>query len=129
MGMRRVMIAVAALALALMAMPAADLSAQVAAPIVPTPAPAPTPAPTPFALPTSETFSCSCSSPGQPVIWMGQVSASSYVLAEQAAKGACLGYLGSKPISPFIQPPSSSIFGAPAQALSAPKQCTSCACN
>ncbi len=129
MGMRRVMIAAAALGLALMAMPAADLRAQVAAPIVPTPPPAPTPAPTPFAPLTARTFSCSCSSPGQPVIWMGRVSASSYILAEQAAKGGCLGYVGSKPVSPFIQPPSSNIFGAPAQALAAPKQCTSCACN
>jgi len=131
-GMRRAsiaLIAVAALGLALAAMPSARLNAQEIAPVVPTPAPTPIPPPTPIAAPTAQSFSCSCSSPGQPVAWMGRLSASSYVLAEQAAKGQCLGYLGSKPVSPFIQPPSGTVFGAPAQALTAPKQCTSCACN
>ena len=131
-GVRRALIApaaVAALGLALAVMPPARLNAQVAAPVVPTPAPASTPAPTPIAAPTAQAFSCSCSSPGQPVAWMGRLSASSYLMAEQAAKGRCLAYLGSKPVSPFIQPPSSNTFGAPAQVLTAPKQCTSCACN
>src|ERR1700688_4776579 len=97
-GVRRALIApaaVAALGLALAVMPPARLNAQVAAPVVPTPAPASTPAPTPIAAPTAQAFSCSCSSPGQPVAWMGRLSASSYLMAEQAAKGQCLRYLGS----------------------------------
>jgi len=126
--MRRVLIAMAALGLAWAAMPS-RLNAQAVAPVVPTPVPATTPAPTPIAAHTAQIFSCSCSSPGQPVAWMGRLSASSYVMARQAAQGACLGYLGSKPISPLIQPPSSSLLSAPTQALTAPKQCTACACN
>lgn len=130
-GMRRAsiaLIAAAALGLALAAMPSASLNAQVAAPVVPTPVPAPTPAPTPIAAPTPQTFSCSCSSPGQPVAWMGRLSASSYVLAEQAAQGRCLAYLVSQPGSPFIQPPTSTLL-AQTQALALPRRCNACACN
>jgi hypothetical protein len=126
-GMPRALIAVAALGLALAAMPSARLNAQ-EAPVVATPVPTLTPAPTPVAAPTPQTFSCSCSSPGQPVVWMGRLSASSYVLAEQAARGQCLGYLNTQPGSPFVQPPSSS-FLAQTQALPGPKRCQTCACN
>ncbi len=126
-GIRRVLIATAALGLVLAAMPCGELRAQ-AVPIVATPVPVPTPAPTPIPAPTPKVFSCSCYAPGQPVAWMGRLSASNYILAEQAAQGQCLGYLSTEPGSPLIQPPSSTVL-AQTQPLAIPRRCTNCACN
>ena len=37
-------------------------------------------------------FNCSCSGPGQPTHWMGQVTAAGYLSASQSASGACVSY-------------------------------------
>jgi len=53
-------------------------------------------APTPtVAAPTPgpQVFNCSCSSSGQPTNWMGQVDASGFFAARQAATGACLAFV------------------------------------
>lgn len=42
-------------------------------------------------------FNCSCSGPGTPNHWMGQVTASGYSSASQAASGACVAYNQGKP--------------------------------
>jgi hypothetical protein len=52
-------------------------------------------APTPtMAAPTPgpQVFNCTCSSSGHPTNWMGQVDASGFFAARQAATGACLAF-------------------------------------
>ncbi len=44
-------------------------------------------------------FNCSCSGPGQPTHWMGQVTAAGYLSASQSASGACVSYNKGKPPS------------------------------
>jgi hypothetical protein len=122
------LIAAAALAVTTLAIPAIAF-AQAA---VPSPAPTPSITPTPQATPTPvlHAFRCSCSTPGQPVVWAGQVSALNFFSARQAAVGHCLSAIGAKPVSPLI-PPASLPFTA---ALPTPlppmfNPCSSCACN
>src|ERR1700686_5374811 len=70
-------VALAALALWAALVVPRDLRAQVVAPVV-GPSPTPTIAPTPTPRATPQAFSCSCSSPGQQVVWSGRLSASNY---------------------------------------------------
>ena len=72
------------------------------------------PIPTPQATPATRVFNCSCFGPGAPTHWIGQVAATSYFGARQAATGACLAFKR-EPTSPFI-PPRGQAF-APAATL------------
>ena len=94
--------------------PPNPLVAPVPAPSAPAPLPAPVqpeglpslavvPSP-PAALPTpvARTFNCSCFGPATGTSWAGQVSASGYFAARQAATGACLTYNKSKHIAPPV---------------------------
>jgi hypothetical protein len=59
-----------------------------------------TPAPTP------RVFRCTCNGPGFPTSWVGGVSASSYILADQQASKACVAYnLNANAQSPYINQP------------------------
>lgn len=102
---------------------------------VPTPMPtlAPTPTITPTPAITTQLFSCSCSTPGQPVVWAGRVQAPSFFFARQLAERQCLGYLGAQAPSPIIPTPSAAGElgggggGGSSQAMANP--CSDCACN
>ncbi len=97
--------------------------------VIPTPSPMPSPAPTPRPATITRTFHCNCSSPGQPVIWAGNVQATSYFQARQEAVLQCSGYLGSKPVSPLIPTPAFN-FGAPPTLAPMPvNACAQCACS
>jgi hypothetical protein len=123
--MRRELIAAGAFALGLIVGAAGASRAQVTSPIA-TPAPTPTPSP----LSSTQTFSCSCSSPGQPVQWAGRLTASNYYQASQAAIGACLGYLTSKPVAGLVAQQTNN-FTSPVGALAVTTTgtCGNCACN
>lgn len=49
------------------------------------------------ATPGPRSFNCTCSGPGTPTHWMGQVRGSSYSSAQQTASGACVAYNQGKP--------------------------------
>lgn len=53
------------------------------------PAPGTTNIVTPIAAATPRVFRCTCWGPGFPVAWTGQVTGTSYTLADQAASGQC----------------------------------------
>ena len=53
--------------------------------------------PTPRALNVTRLFHCNCTSPGNPVLWAGNVQASSYFQARQMGTSQCLAYIGGKP--------------------------------
>ncbi|MGH7986194.1 MAG: hypothetical protein ACREQX_07915 [Candidatus Binataceae bacterium] len=75
---------------------------------------APTPA-TPTPTPAVHVFNCSCYGPGTGTHWMGQLQASSFFGARQAATSECLTYnLGKAPESPFLPPTSIGLPSAPA---------------
>jgi hypothetical protein len=58
---------------------------------------------TPTPTPSAHVFNCSCYGPGTGTHWMGQLQASSFFSARQAATSACLTYnLDKAPESPFI---------------------------
>jgi hypothetical protein len=128
MGMLKKIMAVAAAGALGLLLRGNSEAQQAFVPAVPTPAPIQTIAPTPLATPAL--FHCSCSTPGQPVVWAGSISAPSFFLARQAAGGRCLAALRAKPTSPFIPPPG----GGFAPALPVPpaplvNPCSACACN
>jgi hypothetical protein len=124
--MRRELIAAGVAALALFVVTAGASRAQVVSTPIATPAPIPTPSP----LSSMQTFSCSCSSPGQPVQWAGRLTASSYFQASQAAKGACLGYLTSKPIPGLVAQQTNNFTSALGSlAVTTTGTCANCACN
>lgn len=84
----------------------------------------PAPGSPPVALevtsPTPRVFSCSCGGPGFPTQWVGNVSSTSFVLASQAASGACTSYKSNAHASsPFITPPQFG-FTTPLQAPTNP---------
>ena len=70
--------------------PPAQLPAPVSTAIAPSPLAVPS-IPAAYSTPGLRTFNCSCYGSGSPVNWIGQVSASGYASASQAASGACLG--------------------------------------
>src|SRR5271155_1071011 len=78
--------------------PPAQLPAPVGTAIAPLPLSVPS-LPVAYATPGPRTFNCSCSGPGTPTHWMGQVTAASYLSASQAASGACVSYNQGKPPS------------------------------
>jgi hypothetical protein len=63
--------------------------------------------PSPYTLPMSSatpeprTFNCSCSGPGLPVHWIGQVTASGYSTAEQSAGSQCSAYSAGRTSPPY----------------------------
>lgn len=69
--------------------PPAQLPAPVSTAIAPSPLAIPS-LPLAFSTPGPRTFNCSCSGPGTPTHWMGEVTAASYQGAEQSASGACV---------------------------------------
>lgn len=96
---------------------------------VTTPSPVPTPMPTPRPITITRLFHCNCTSPGNPVLWAGNVEATSYFQARQLGTSQCLAYLGAKPLSPSIATP---VIAAetpiPAFSLTV-NPCMNCACN
>jgi hypothetical protein len=97
--------------------------------VIPTPSPIPTPIATPRPGTLSRNFYCNCSSAGQPVLWAGNVQATSYFQARQLATNQCLAYLGAKPVSPLIPTPALAFGAQPTFAPLAVNVCGSCACN
>ena len=75
--------------------PPAQLAAPVSTAIAPSPLAVPS-LPAAFSTPGARLFNCSCSGPGQPTHWMGQVTAASYLSASQSASGACTSYTQGK---------------------------------
>jgi hypothetical protein len=71
--------------------PPAQLPAPISTAIAPIPLPVPS-LPAAYSTPGARTFNCSCNSPGQPVHWMGTVTAASYLSASQSASGACASF-------------------------------------
>jgi hypothetical protein len=66
-------------------------------------------------VPTTQTFRCTCSGPGTPVVWSGLVSAPGFILARQEASGMCRAYRqNANATSPYI-PPQTGAFGLRAQ--------------
>jgi hypothetical protein len=76
--------------------PPAQLPAPVSTAVAPSPLAIPS-LPAAYATPGPRTFNCTCSGPGTPTHWMGQVTASSYAGAKQSASGACVAYNQGKP--------------------------------
>jgi hypothetical protein len=96
---------------------------------IPTPVPPPTARATPRPATLTRLFHCNCTSPGHPVLWAGNVEASSYFQARQLGTNQCLAYLGAKPVSPIIPTPAAG-FGAPPTFAPLPfNPCSTCACN
>ncbi len=75
--------------------PPAQLAAPVSTAIAPSPLAVPS-LPAAYSTPGARLFNCSCSGPGQPTHWMGQVTAASYLSASQSASGACSSYTQGK---------------------------------
>ena len=75
--------------------PPAQLAAPVSTAIAPSPLAVPS-LPAAYSTPGARLFNCSCSGPGQPTHWMGQVTAASYLSASQSASGACTSYTQGK---------------------------------
>ena len=69
--------------------PPAQLPAPVTTAVAPLPLTIPS-LPAAYATAAPRTFNCSCSGPGTPTHWMGQVTAASYASAEQSSTGACV---------------------------------------
>jgi hypothetical protein len=98
--------------------------------VIPTPVPPPTALPTPKPVTVTRSFHCNCTSPGNPVLWAGNVLASSYFQARQLGTSQCLAFLGFKPTSPLIPTPAAGFGGAaPTFAPLGVNPCSSCACN
>jgi hypothetical protein len=97
--------------------------------VIPTPSPQPTAKATPRPVNVTRLFHCNCTSPGNPVLWAGNVQASSYFQARQLGTNQCLGYLGFKPTSPLIPTPAVSLGARPTFAPLGVNPCSSCACN
>ncbi len=97
--------------------------------VVPTPSPIPTPVATPRPGTVARSFHCNCTSAGQPVLWGGNVQATSYFQARQLASSHCLAYIGGKPISPLIPTPAAAAGGAPTFVPLGVNPCSQCACS
>jgi hypothetical protein len=100
-------------------LPAAPGQPQAFATIGALPALLPAPGPHAFATatPASQAFRCACNGPGFPTSWMGPVSASNLLIAQQNAPGTCSAYLiGANAASPAIPPPSA-LFNPGTQAV------------
>ena len=78
--------------------PPAQLPAPASTAIAPIPIPVPS-LPAAYSTPAARVFNCSCWGPGEPVHWMGQVTAAGYHSASQSASGACVSYNQGKPPS------------------------------
>ena len=96
---------------------------------IPTPSPVATAKPTPQPATLTRLFHCNCTSAGHPVVWAGNVQASSYFQARQLGTGQCLAYLGAKPVSPVIPTPATGFGAAPSFAGLPFNPCSTCACN
>ncbi|HXR36588.1 MAG TPA: hypothetical protein VN754_11590 [Candidatus Binataceae bacterium] len=97
--------------------------------VIPTPSPQPTALPTPRPATVTRSFHCNCTSPGNPVLWAGNVRALSYFQARQMGTSQCLAYLGFKPTSPLIPTPVVALPAIPPFAPLGVNPCSSCACN
>jgi hypothetical protein len=78
--------------------PPAQLPAPVSTAIAPIAIPVPS-LPAAYSTPGARMFNCSCSGPGQPTHWMGQVTAAGYLSASHSASGACVSYNRGRPPS------------------------------
>jgi hypothetical protein len=97
--------------------------------VIPTASPQPTPKATPRPVNLTRSFHCNCTSPGNPVLWAGNVQASGYFQARQLGTSQCLAYLGFKPTSPLIPTPAVSLGALPTFAPLGVNPCSNCACN
>ncbi len=98
--------------------------------VIPTPQPTPSPVPTPKPINISRTFHCNCTSPGNPVLWAGNVQATGYFQARQMGTSQCLAYIGAKPVSPLIATPVVNAQETPTfTSLLTTNPCVNCACN
>ena len=98
--------------------------------VIPTPQPTASPAPTPRPINISRTFHCNCTSPGNPVLWAGNVQATGYFQARQMGTSQCLAYLGAKPASPLISTPVVNAQETPVfTSYLTINPCMNCACN
>jgi len=96
---------------------------------IPTPSPQPTAMPTPRPINVTRLFHCNCTSPGNPVLWAGNVQASSYFQARQMGTSQCLAYIGAKPLSPLLPTPAAASGAPPTFAPLTANPCMNCACN
>ena len=96
---------------------------------IPTPSPIPTAKPTPRPINVTRLFHCNCTSPGNPVLWAGNVQATSYFQARQMGTNQCLAYIGGKPVSPIIPTPAVGLGAMPTFAPLTANPCMNCACN
>ncbi len=126
--MRRLTIFIPVVVTLLMLMLPGSGHAQVGT-VIPTPSPQPTPPPTPRPGTVPRPFHCNCSSPGNPVLWAGNVQALNYFQARQMGTAQCLAYLGFKPTSPLIPTPVVALPAIPTFAPLGVNPCSSCACN
>jgi hypothetical protein len=94
---------------------------------IPTPSPQPSASPTPRPGTIARLFHCNCTSPGNPVLWAGNVSATSFFQARQEGVTACLAYIAGKPVSPLIPTPVAA--STPTFATPSVNPCMNCACN
>jgi hypothetical protein len=78
--------------------PPAQLPAPASTAIAPIAIPVPS-LPAAYSTPGARMFNCSCFGPGEPVHWMGQVTAAGYLSASRSASGACVSYNQGKPPS------------------------------
>jgi hypothetical protein len=69
--------------------PPGQLPAPVSTALAPSPLAIPS-LPLAFSTPGPRAFNCSCSGLGTPTHWMGQVTAASYLAAEQSTSGTCV---------------------------------------
>lgn len=76
--------------------PPPELPAPVSTAVAPSPLAVPS-LPAAYSTPAPRTFNCTCSGPGTPTHWMGQVTAAGYSSAEQSASGACVALNQGKP--------------------------------
>jgi len=100
--------------------PAPSAPTQLPAPVQPQGLPSLVAVPSPPAAastPSARAFNCSCSGPAVATSWTGQVSASGFFAARQAATGACLSFNRNRAVSPPSLPTHQGSSFAPAATL------------
>ena len=100
--------------------PAPSAPAQLLAPVQPLGLPSLVAVPSPpaaAATPAARAFNCSCSGPAVATSWTGQVNASGFFAARQAATGACLSFNRNRAVTPPSLPTHQGSSFAPAATL------------
>jgi hypothetical protein len=100
--------------------PAPSAPAPLTAPVQPQGLPSLVLVPSPpaaAATPAARVFNCSCSGPAVATSWTGQVNASGFFAARQAATGACLSFNRNRAVTPPSLPTHQGSAFAPAATL------------